>query len=205
MPVRVVVLDFDGTLIDSNQLKYNAYFTIMPDMDSGLIEEVLGSMFEASRYDIIAEILRRGQKEYMGKGGEMLQAKVNELAREYNNIVLEGACTCSEIPGAIDILNFLHSKNIPAYVSSTTPEVFLREIVDGRGWNHFFAGVFGFPATKEETLLSIMKDHGAGPEEVLVVGDGESDRKSAEAFNTRFVPVKKGRFPVGEVMRLLAA
>ena len=205
MSVRTVVLDFDGTLIDSNLLKYNAYFTIMPDMAPELIENVLGTMFEASRYEIITEILRRSSKKDNGQAREILQGEVNELAREYNNIVLNGTFTCPEIPGALDMLNLLHTKNIPAYVSSTTPEVFLRQIVDSRGWNHFFAGVFGFPATKEETLASIMKDQGVEPEDVLVVGDGESDRKSAEALNARFIPVKNGRFPVEEVTRLITA
>ncbi len=48
-------------------------------------------------------------------------------------------------------------------------------------------------------MQKIMHKHRVAPSEVLVVGDGESDRRSALALNTRFVPVREGRFPVDEV------
>ena len=195
MPAKIVVLDFDGTLADSNSLKYDAYFKIMPEEYASLISQVLDSMFEASRYDIIAEILRLAAP----VPEQEQKATIDELAERYNSIVLHGACTCPAIPGALEILELLESNHILTYVSSTTPQIFLREIVEARGWNRFFERVYGFPATKEETLQKIMHKHRVAPSEVLVVGDGESDRRSARALNTRFVPVKNGHFPVGEV------
>lgn len=198
-----MVLDFDGTLIDSNRLKYDAYFNIMPGQDPALIKQVLDTMFEASRYDIIAEILRRYHKKKPGYGNRNLESEVRELAGEYNNIVLLGACTCPEIPGALEILNWLSGRNIPVYVSSTTPEVSLKQIIETRGWSSFFTEVCGFPATKEATLQRIIKEQGVKSGQILVVGDGESDRRSAEAMKTGFVPVIDGRFPVQEVKALI--
>ncbi len=202
MPVKTVVFDFDGTLADSNSLKYEAYFRIMPEKYEHVIRQVLDTMFEASRYEIIAEILRRVPED--GKAFEGVGAdRVQELSKRYNDIVLQGACDCAAIPGAVEMLELLQERDIPSYVSSTTPQEFLRKIVERRGWNHFFRGVFGFPATKEDTLERIVQDEGVLPEEILVVGDGESDRRSAEALHAMFVPVTDGRFPVQEVRRLL--
>ncbi len=31
MSIKVIVFDFDGTLVDSNELKYNSYFKLFPD------------------------------------------------------------------------------------------------------------------------------------------------------------------------------
>jgi phosphoglycolate phosphatase-like HAD superfamily hydrolase len=76
------------------------------------------------------------------------------------------------------VLNSLTQK-YRLYVSSTTPEDPLKEIVQFRGWAHLFVEVFGYPRRKPETIRQIFKLENVRSSEVLVVGDGESDRLSA--------------------------
>ena len=59
MEPKVIVFDFDGTLIDSNRLKYDAYFELFPKdkLHSQAIETVLATKYEESRFSILAEIL----------------------------------------------------------------------------------------------------------------------------------------------------
>ena len=89
MAIKVIVFDFDGTLIDSNRLKYDAYFALFPEDEwhAKAIGEVLSEIFEASRYVIFEEILQR----LGGKAAKDLKRKVSELADQYNDIVLAGA------------------------------------------------------------------------------------------------------------------
>ncbi len=183
MPLKVIVFDFDGTLIDSNQIKYNAFFKLFPhdDFHHGIITEVLNKHLEESRYVILEKILY----EIKDPGIVNIDDKVSELAERYNTIVVSEAKTCKEKPGAKKALDFLGRK-FPLYLSSTTPEAALKEIVKDRKWDTCFCDIFGYPRKKSTTLLEVMKKEQVNADEVLVVGDGESDRLSASETGCRF-------------------
>ena len=176
MSIKIIVFDFDGTLIVSNRLKYNAFFEVFPDDERhvGTIRSVLSDLNEQSRFVILEEILRQLGHEQ----GDGIKAKVKQLADLYNDRVVNGAKICPEMPEAGNVLQSL-SRHYRLFVSSTTPEDPLKEIVQYRGWTHLFVDVFGYPRRKPETIRHIFKWEKAGSSEVLVVGDGESDRQSA--------------------------
>ncbi len=197
--IKVVVLDFDGTLIDSNSLKYNAFFKLFPDdpESENIVSAVLDEIFEKSRYDILAEIMARRQR----RQPEQNPLALKNLARAYNRLVLDGAKHCRLIPGAKEALDFLAAR-LRLYVSSTTPEDALKEIIDFRGWNDYFVDIFGYPRKKPETLAEIIEREKVANSGVIVIGDGESDRLSARENRCKFIPVQK-IFPLSEVARML--
>jgi phosphoglycolate phosphatase-like HAD superfamily hydrolase len=176
MGIHAIVFDFDGTLIDSNQLKHDAYFGLFPpdDRHTRIIRAVLSEIFEQSRYVILEEIFRR-----LGLREEAtLREKVRELAKCYNQMVVAGAKTCPEKGGAEEALKKF-APTYGLYVSSTTPDASLKEILQFRNWDSYFRAVFGYPHEKSETLQRIVALERVKSAQVLVVGDGESDRKSA--------------------------
>ena len=61
MGIHAIIFDLDGTLIDSNRLKYDAYFTLFlsDDHHDQIIRTVLSEIFEQSRFVILEVILRR--------------------------------------------------------------------------------------------------------------------------------------------------
>lgn len=189
MKAKVVVFDFDGTLIDSNRLKYNAYFKLFPKdkFYSQVIDNVLTTKYEESRFSILTEILRELEAQAIPLSQEQ---ELNELANRYNDLVVSGAKTCPEMPGAKACINQL-SRQFRLYVSSTTPDAPLKEIIEYRGWTGYFIGIFGYPNKKAETLQLIKKQEGIDSSELIVVGDGESDRQSAEENDCRFIHVDR--------------
>ena len=189
MGIRSIVFDFDGTLIDSNRLKYDAYFELFPEKDRHvrIIRDVLSESFEQTRYVILEKILRR-----LGVGNHTcMKREVSKLAEQYNDIVIAGAKTCPEKAGAEEALKKL-APLYRLYVSSTTPDAGLKEIIRFRKWDGYFRGVFGYPHKKPETLLRIIALEKLRSDEVLVVGDGESDSEAAMKNGCPFVHVTEG-------------
>lgn len=185
MALKVIVFDFDGTLIDSNQLKHAAFFKLFPDDAHHVrtVREILARIGEASRYEILKEILTR-----LDGRQAVLQSDVNELAERYNALVLDGAKQCPEMPGAAQTLKSL-APAYRLYVSSTTPENSLKEIIRFRGWTAYFAGIFGYPHKKNATLRRILERENVDRKAVLVVGDGETDREAASENGCHFLHV----------------
>ncbi len=184
---KVVVFDFDGTLVQSNQLKFDAYFKLFPrDERHGLaISKVLDGHFEETRYKILERILKE-----LGET-ENIKQRVLELASGYNDMVLAGAKTCPQVGRAEEMLKSFSVK-YDLYLSSTTPEEALREIISHRGWQGYFKEICGHPRDKTETLRRIMDENSIGPHELVVIGDGESDRASAENVGCPFIHIDSG-------------
>lgn len=188
MAVNVIVFDFDGTLIDSNQLKYDAFFRLFPSDESTrrIVTKVLNESLEQSRYVILRQVLARNSEI---KEESIIETEVQRLVGEYNSIVLEGAKQCCEMPGAESLLRYLLSTGYRLYLNSTTPQEALDEIVRHRKWNGYFCGIFGFPNSKAAILRGIIRRESVEPEQVLVVGDRQSDLDSAEQAHCRFFRV----------------
>jgi len=211
--IKIAVLDYDGTLVDSNRLKYEAYFRIFPETPEShtviktVIKEILDEIYELSRYTIIETIL--GRLEGLRPGPEM-ERKVAEKAAAYNRLVMEIAINCPEVPGARDALELLRAKKIPVCLSSNTPEKYLPEIIAGRGWQKYFTALYGYPRKKEETVKELLQRYRISPQryrispkELVVVGDGNSDRQAAEDNQSHFIPATSHAFPLDQLRRLL--
>ena len=189
MTVKVIVFDFDGTLIDSNQLKYDAFFELFSSKNhhKQIIKNVLNEILEESRYVILREIIKRLNTEMHE---DELDDRVQKLANRYNKIVVDGAKHCNEKPGAKEVLVSL-SKRFKLYLSSTTPEVSLKEIVRHRIWANYFCDIFGYPNDKASIIFKIIKKEGLKPEKLLVVGDGMSDMDSSKRTGCKFFPINR--------------
>jgi phosphoglycolate phosphatase-like HAD superfamily hydrolase len=189
MDVHAIVFDFDGTLIESNQLKFDAYFKLFPRdaRHAQIIQNVVSGIYEQSRFIILEEILRR-----LGNPGKAdLKRQVQTLAARYNQIVAAGAKTCPEKTGAERALNRL-VKTRHLYVSSTTPETELKEIIRYRKWDGYFRDIFGYPRKKADTLLRILSLERLDGDQIIVIGDGDSDRQAATHAGCPFIQVTEG-------------
>lgn len=188
--IRCIVFDFDGVIIDSNQMKYDAFFQIFPSEQKirSTLKKVLDTHREKSRYFIIKQILvELQQKEYLKIN--KLEKEVFSYADKYNTIVEKGAIECNEIKGARKSLEEL-SKCYSLYINSTTPLDSLKRIISQRSLLKYFKGVYGSPKSKIENLYDILKKDKISIKELLVVGDGKSDLGLAQKFGCRFIGIR---------------
>ncbi len=187
--IKVIVFDFDGTIIDSNQLKYDAFFDIFPrdDIWQGIVRDLLGEHRERTRGFIVDKILRTYEDKTFVSLPDF-EEKANVYVKKYGEAVEQGAMQCDYIDGARKAIEVL-SVDYPLYINSTTQFDSLIRIVKERSLKSFFKGIYGAPESKSSNLTSIFSLEGVLAQEVLVVGDGYSDLESAKEHGCEFVGV----------------
>ncbi len=185
--IKAIAFDFDGVLADSNQLKHDAYFAILPESDHILVKTILADTnVVQTRTAVFRTMLVK-----KGLFGEKLDFEASRFSGLYNNFVQEGIEGMGLVPGAQDTLRKL-SEKYSLYINSHTPEDALLETVVRLGIGHLFKGVSGrknINSKKSEVLREIMEKEKVAPEEVLMVGDADSDFDAASEAGCRFVGV----------------
>lgn len=179
--LRVIVLDFDGVVVDSNRLKYEAFLDLFPLAAQPIAERVLAHHREESRFEIVRRFL-------VALGEAPVQEVVARLAQAYDarvqrNIVAQGVSI--EVRKTLEWL----AGRCSLYLNSGTPEASLRTTARALDVEKFFRELRGTPCTKEENLRHYMLIEHATAADVLVVGDGEADYQAAQAIGLPFVGV----------------
>src|SRR3989344_3137633 len=169
--IKVIVFDFDGVLVDSNQLKHDSWFAVFPERDHSLVKKVLSDPnIVTTRAEVFRAVFAA-----KGVSEENLKSRSAEFSGRYNDIVQDGIEKMGLVPGALGTFQRLSNK-YSLYINSGTPEDALSETVARLDIGHFFKGVFGrrsLDTKKSEILREIMEKEKAAPEEVLMVGDAD--------------------------------
>lgn len=180
--LRAIVLDFDGVVVESLDVKMRAFAELFRDHPDHV--EAIVAHHRAypgvSRYEkfhhIYATLLRR----------PLAAAEMRRLDRRFSALVRDAVVACPFVKGARPFLRFA-SARVPVFVASATPQAELRWIVRQRELAPFFAGVYGSPASKADTIAAIGTRLGVETRDMLFVGDAVSDRDAARATGARFI------------------
>ncbi len=204
--IRCVVFDFDGTLVDSNEIKREAFFTIIQpwDISGTVVAEVFDRWPTADRYkktDKIAESL-------VAKGlllkGASVRKWADRFAGEYTIQCETAIASCAEIPGTSQLLRELTDQGILLFINSATPGEPLLRLLKLRKWDHFFQAVYGGEASKADNLRAVAEKTGATRDEIVHIGDQFDDLQAAEQFDCHFVAMAAANSgPVGEASPLV--
>tara|TARA_B100001123_G_scaffold191121_1_gene218093 strand:+ start:19948 stop:20598 length:651 start_codon:yes stop_codon:yes gene_type:complete len=179
---NAIVFDFDGVILESTEIKTQAFVDIFSDetdhLDSIIrhhLENMGISRHEKFRY-IYKNILKR----------ELTQDHSEKLAQMFALSVWKNILDCPEVPGIIDFLK-MHSKNCLFFIASGTPEEELKEVVKQRRLDNYFVGVYGSPRLKPEIIHDIIQKWNLKINEMLFIGDALTDLNAARECNISFV------------------
>lgn len=186
---KVIVLDFDGIILESADIKTRAFrqlFTPYPEHLDKIVQFHLDNV-GISRFEKFRAVYR----DFLGRsiGDEELA----DLDREFSSLVYREILTCPFVGGAYPFLQ-TRSQHHDLYVASGTPQHELQDIVERRGLSKYFAGVYGSPETKPEILRGVMARHELPPSELVFIGDALSDYQAAREAGVPFI----GRVPRGQ-------
>jgi HAD superfamily hydrolase (TIGR01549 family) len=192
-PVGVLILDFDGVVLESVGVKTAGFWSLF-SFTPKHVDEIVDYHRRntgVSRFDKFRHIYREILKEPLS------DEQFRFLSDRYAELVVEGVVSSPFVPGAREFLGEWHSR-IPLFVVSASPQEELEAIVRRRGLTPYFRKVYGAPARKEDAIREILEMTGIPKGAALFVGDAVNDLNAARAAGVRFVgrqpPEDPGRF-----------
>lgn len=183
--VEALVFDFDGVIVDSVQLKVDAFL----EMYQGHGPDILEQVEHYQRYH--GGISRTKKFEYFETqllGKPAGEDRITALAKQYSQLVEEKVVACPAVPGALAFLQ-AYAPTIPCYVISGTPEAELLRIADRRDVRRHFRIMKGSPKSKEQAIREFLDDGPYNPARVYMIGDAMTDHDAAKATDIGFIGV----------------
>jgi HAD superfamily hydrolase (TIGR01509 family) len=187
---RAVVLDFDGVVLQSDEIKTWAFgelFADRPEIVEAVIalHERYGGISRYRKFEMIYDELLHEP---------LTDAQSAALGQEYSRLVLDEVLRCPMVDGAREFLEANPAER-PVYVASGSPHDELLFTIDQRGLAPFFTAAYGSPHEKPEVIRAVLDRHQLTPDEVVFVGDAWSDLQAARATGVRFVGIVRNGTP----------
>lgn len=194
--LSAVVFDFDGTLVDSLKVKYDARFELFAD-ESEEVRAVAAEVIPQIRGKLRAEIIRAIlERTHPDLEKDVFERKVLEYAQRYDELVEDRIVSQGLFPGTREMLDNLRGR-YPLYVNSGTPDYALRKLLDRLEIASHFKGIYGIDPSrtegasvvKRENMQKIVEREGGAGDAMVVVGDGTEDFACANAHGSKFIGI----------------
>ena len=181
--IRAVMLDFDGVVLESAQLKTNIFRALFQEICPDRVEEIVAYHLAnagISRYvkfqTIYAELL----------GWPLSEADSQALGRRFSALVEAELHRASLVPGAREFLAQARPR-YHVFVVSGMPQEELHAIAKARHLFEWGDEWHGSPRTKPEIIEDILERQHLPPEAAVLVGDARSDWQAAQATGIAFI------------------
>ena len=139
--IRHVVFDFDGTLVDSNAIKRDAFVEIAAAYPDGhaAMHAVQSDGLPQDRYSVFQRFAER-----VG-GLEEAQTLSDALVKRYSELCEDRISGCAFCPGGEEVIQRLKGQGLRVYANSATPQAALGAILERRGMLSWFDDLRGLP------------------------------------------------------------
>lgn len=184
--IKAIIFDFDGVIADSVNVKTEAFAELYRPYGKEIEEKVVkhhlnnGGM---SRY----EKFRVYHKEFLNL--PITEKEVQNLANEFSKLVVKKVIEAPYIRGTKEFIE-TNYQDYHFYISSGTPQEEIKYIAEMRGLDTYFREIYGSPEKKDKHVEKIIEKNNYRNDEVVFIGDAESDRKAAKVNDIKFIGVK---------------
>ncbi|MDD5045091.1 MAG: HAD-IA family hydrolase [Candidatus Omnitrophica bacterium] len=181
--IKAIVFDFDGVLVESVDIKTNAFARLFEGEGAEIVKQVVDyhlnhtgvSRFEKFRY-FYKVLLKR----------ELTEQKFKELCERFSVLVVEEVVKAPYVKGGKEFLD-RYSNTYKCFVASATPQREIEDIIEKRKMGRYFAGIHGAPKLKSEAVKEIIEGNRLSAAEIVYVGDAMSDYSAAKDNGVRFI------------------
>jgi phosphoglycolate phosphatase len=188
-PVRALIFDLDGTLIDSKRDLIRSVNAMLEEMDRGkLAEETISGYIGHGAPQLMARALGAGVTE------EERTRALKFFLAHYEEHKLDST---RAYPGVRETLAQLHENSLPMAVLTNKPVRISVRILDALGLAKYFRAIYGgnsFETKKPDPLgaNTILGEFRTAPEHSMMIGDSDVDVQTARNAGTMAVAVNYG-------------
>ncbi|MEM9044948.1 MAG: HAD-IA family hydrolase [Pseudomonadota bacterium] len=200
-PLRLVIFDVDGTLVDSQVFIVEAMHLACRKADVGLLakEEIL-SIVGLSLPEAMAVLFPQHALSFQTRMVELYKQSFLERRQSTG-----GEAAAPLYPGALETLRTLDSQGYLLSIATGKARRGLDHMLDSHGLRTLFLGTQtadDAPSKPSpQMVLNCMAATGALPGETVVVGDTEFDLQMARAAGCHAIGVTWGYHPIERLIR----
>ena len=179
----IIVFDFDGVIVDSNEVRMNGFIRLYQNRYPWAIDEY-------RRYLRLNSGLSRYKKiEYFYENILRIEPELMILtkdAEDYSSIVTSDVIKAPFIDGSIDFIK----KNINRFeyaMISSSNQLELIKICMSRDIDKYFTEILGSPIEKNKNIERFIRNKNAIKSEIVYVGDTKYDEIAALNSGISFI------------------
>jgi phosphoglycolate phosphatase len=188
-PIRALIFDLDGTLIDSKRDLIHSVNAMLAEMGrERLDEETISGYIGHGAPLLVSRALGGNAKE------EELRRGLQFFLAYYEEHKLDSTCAYAGVP---ETLKEFRRQEVPMAVLTNKPVRISVRILEALGLAEYFRVVYGgnsFETKKPDPFgaNTILREFGAAARETAIVGDSEVDVQTARNADTIAVAVNYG-------------
>ena len=180
--IKLIALDFDGTLVESNQIKDHAFDTIFNHWPEHK-EEMMYWHYSHNTID------RRVKFKYFVENFLKLTDRsdlIEKLSIRFEELTSTAIVKCPFVDGAKVFLEYIYGRYL-VYLISATPQLELEQIIKQKGLVGNFNKVYGAPINKKNILEKIIATEKLSLQEIIYIGDSPEDLNCAKDLGINFI------------------
>lgn len=185
---KLVIFDFDGVLVDSVNVKTEAFGLMYKDYGLDVVKKVHDHHIENGGLPRF-EKFKHYHKNFLGKN--LNEDGIQEMSNQFSKMVVEKVVSADWIPGAEKFLKTLYKHKINCIVVSATPQNEIELIIKKRNMNIYFSSIYGSPTSKNENLLSALNKNSVYAKDAIFFGDALADWQASSKSDIQFVGIGK--------------
>ena len=186
MTIKAAIFDWDGTITDSNLIKTEAFIELFKDSCPEAAEYIRAYQQNKggiSRFEKYRHYIRHFFHH------EVSENELSRFGRRYTELCRNKLLQAPFISGALETLQDLKQKNIPAFIVTGSPADEIHFLANARGISSLIKDIYGSPGSKDILLATLMQEHKLLPQEVLFFGDALTDYNAAKINKIPFIGI----------------
>ncbi|MHC8597357.1 HAD family hydrolase [Arenicellales bacterium IMCC55707] len=182
----IILLDFDGVILDSVSIKDEAFLSLFSNHGpetQGKAKEFWFNTRGMNR----AKRIRKGFFE--STNINLTEKQLTSLIDLYKKRIMSSMMNAHWVKGAIEFLST--QQHGPVFIVTAAPEEEVRSVIAKRQISQYIQGVYGGPRSKVDNIAMVFADAQREITKTIFVGDSLNDLTSAQFYSIPFLGIVK--------------